>query len=80
MSWNTLPDTIRATAAAILTPAQLDAWKLELAGYGTRRIAATLGISRTSAVDRLDNAYRRLTDAGITQDASGHWHHNQETT
>lgn len=77
MSWNTLHPTIQTTAQNVLTPKQLEAWKLELAGYGTRRIAEHLSISRASTIDRLDSAYRRLHAAGIRQDASGHYH--QET-
>lgn len=57
-----------------LTRAQYDAWRLELAGNGTRRIALLLDISRAAAIDRLDNAYRTLRRNNIHQDASGHWY------
>lgn len=77
MSWNTLDQDIRTTAEKALYPGQLEAWKLELAGLGTRAIAHHLGISRASTIERLEGAYRRLTAAGITQDASGHY--RQET-
>jgi DNA-binding CsgD family transcriptional regulator len=75
MSYTHLHPTIQQIAETHLTPAQLVAWKLELNGNGTRRIALLLDISRGSVVDRLDNAYRTLRRNGITQDEHGNWHH-----
>lgn len=79
MTWHTLPPNIRTIAEHHLTQAQLDAWKLDLNGYGTRRIAIELNISRAAAIDRLTSAYRNLRAHGVRQDASGHYH-LEETT
>lgn len=78
MSWSQLPHEIRDTAETVLTGKQLEAWKLELAGLGTRRSAEHLNLSRTTVVDRLNTTYRKLTAAGITQDASGNWHQRED--
>lgn len=87
MSWNELDIRIAMLAAGIrapegdewireplLTAKQLEAWKLELAGMGTRRIADALDIHRSTVLDRLAGAHRRLAKAGVRQDGSGHWY------
>ncbi len=60
--WADIDQTLRETAEAVLTDKQLDVVKLSLDGAGTGRIARALGISRSAARDRLDNAYRKLAD------------------
>lgn len=73
MTWNALPADIRTTAETVLAPGQLEAFKLELLGYGTRRIALELDLSRGAVTDRLTGAHRNLLRAGIRQDGSGQW-------
>lgn len=73
MSWNRLDPGLRQAIAAALTPAQLEAFTLELAGYGSRAIAQALDLSRSSVLSRLENAHRRLLHAGLRQDGSGRW-------
>ncbi len=60
--WCDIDQTIRETAERVLTDKQLDAVKLSLDGAGTGRIGRALGISRSAARDRLDNAHRKLAD------------------
>lgn len=74
MTYAQLPPTIRATAETALTPKQLEAWKLELAGHGTRRIAIHLRITRSSVQSRLDHAHHALHAAGVRQTANGTWY------
>ena len=78
MSWASLPAEVQEIAEQVLTQKQLEAFKLELAGLGTRAIAHSLSASRESIRDRLRAAARRLHDAGVHQDASGHWHIDEE--
>lgn len=73
-TWHTLAEPIRATAERELTPKQLAAWQLEIEGHGTRHISQQLNISRSSTLDRLQAAHRKLLAAGIRQTASGQWH------
>lgn len=77
MSFASLPPAIRAIAENQLTPKQLDTWKLELAGWSTRRIATQENIARATVTDRLDGAYRTLRNHGVQQDASGNWTHKE---
>lgn len=56
MSWNTLHPTIRQTAERVLTEKQLDAYKHWENGLGYGRIATLLGISPSSARDRVHRA------------------------
>lgn len=74
MSWDTLEPHIRALATQALTGKQLQAWKMELAGVGTRTAATHLGISRRSYLDRLENTHRRLYNRGIRRRAEGSWY------
>jgi len=72
--WDDLPADVLAIATGRLTAKQLEAWRLELQGYGTRGMALVLGISRSSAIDRLAAAHRVLRLCGVRQDASGRYH------
>lgn len=74
MSWRDLEPELRALAVEALTAKQLDAWKLELAGYGARTIGQMLDLSKTAVTDRLAAAHRRLERAGVCQDGSGRWY------
>lgn len=78
MSWQLLAEPVRAAAVAALTEKQLEAWKLELAGYGLRRIGWELDLSRGAVADRIAAAHLNLRRAGVWQDASGNWHLNTE--
>lgn len=62
MTWNTLDPAHRAHLETTLTSGQVDVLVLHLAGCGTRRIADMLGISRTTAKDRLRTALNALAD------------------
>lgn len=60
---------LAAIAAAVCTPAELEAWRLETRGMSQRAISAALGISRAAVRDRLENAARKIAKAldGDTQ-------------
>lgn len=68
-----LPAEVRDIAERILTPKQLEAFKLEQAGLGLQRIARLLGVTKTAVVSRIDAAHLKLLRAGCRQDASGRW-------
>lgn len=68
MTWNELPQHVRTTATRVLTPKELDAWKLSLDGAGYRRIALALGISIDTTRGRLDRARRKLDQALTEQE------------
>lgn len=55
-----LPPAVRQAAEQHLTRKQLDVLKLYLAGFGTRRIAALLGIAEPTAREHLRRATERL--------------------
>lgn len=63
MSWDTLNPTIRTTAEQTLTPRQLQALKLNHAGYSDARIALTLDISEPAARRLRIRAHQRLAIA-----------------
>lgn len=50
-------------ARQVCTPKELAALELREFGYGTRLIALTLGISRASTRERLENADRKIAVA-----------------
>jgi DNA-directed RNA polymerase specialized sigma24 family protein len=56
MSWEAVDPAIRAMAARVCTPPQLEALKLWEDGLGYRRIASKIGISTSSARDRIHRA------------------------
>lgn len=60
MSWEAIPPNIRHTAQTTLTPEQLDVLKLAAHGYGYRRIATILNITRDTARNRYHQAINRL--------------------
>lgn len=74
MSWKHLDPDLQERISTLLTPNQLEAFVLELAGYGTRAIAQALDLSRSSVVSRLENAHHKLLHAGLRQDGSGRWY------
>lgn len=78
MSWNTVPADVQEVAVAALTEKQLEAFKLELAGLGIRRIAEHLQIRRQSVADRLLGAHDVLLKAGVRQDEFGLWTHQRK--
>jgi DNA-binding NarL/FixJ family response regulator len=60
VSWSTLPPELQKIAETKLTRKQLDVLKLHLAGYGTRRIATTLGVAEPTAREHLRRALDRI--------------------
>lgn len=62
-SWEALDPKIRAAAHRACTPAQLDALKLWEDGLGYRRIAMQLGITTSSARDRIHRALAAVENA-----------------
>lgn len=70
MAWNDVPEEVRAAAEAVCTDKELEALKLAAAGYGQKRLAMTLGISRSSLRDRLMNAERKILNRLEGKDAS----------
>lgn len=51
---------LRKLAERVLTPKQLQVFRLHAAGYSSRRIARILGISRWTVRDHLTRAYELL--------------------
>ena len=52
-------------AENVLTPAQLEAWRMQLDGYSQRAISYHLDVGRTTVTDRLDGAWRALRRHGV---------------
>jgi len=63
VSWATLPPEVRELAERVCTRKELEALKLWDAGAGYRRVALMLGISPSSARDRIVRAVRKLAAA-----------------
>ncbi len=61
----TIDPRILEIANANLTIAQLEAWHMSVNGISQRGIAYRLDISKTTATDRLDAAWRTLRKHGI---------------
>jgi len=62
-AWWTEPPVdpgVKALAKRVLTLRQYDAWRMNLAGYGARRIGIMLGCSPTSAYDHVARAKQQL--------------------
>ncbi len=78
MSWSELPYEVREIAERELTEKQLEAWKLDVRGYGVRRVAFECDITRGAASDRLEAAYLKLRKAGVRQDEFGQWTISEE--
>jgi hypothetical protein len=78
MSFSTLSDETREIAERVLTEKQLEAFKLELAGWGMQRIARHLEITKGAAVSRIDNAHLKLRKAGVRQNQFGEWYLSEE--
>jgi DNA-directed RNA polymerase specialized sigma24 family protein len=51
---------MRELIERVCTPRQVDVLKLQAHGYGTRRIAAILGVSRQAIKSRLEIARKRV--------------------
>jgi predicted DNA-binding protein (UPF0251 family) len=62
---------IRARAQAVLTDHQFRAWELSVAGLSQRDVALNIGVSRTTAVDRIDRAWQLLAKHGIRSSPAG---------
>ena len=77
MSWNTLHPDIRHIATTVLTPKQLDVWKLHLAGLGARRISDMLGVTRSTIRSHLHHTHTALEQAGVHHDASGRYYQKE---
>lgn len=52
--------TVLELAAKVMTPPQLEAWTLWEQGLGYKNIGTKLGISTSSARDRIHRAIQRL--------------------
>ena len=61
----TIDQRILDIAQRELTIAQLEAWHMSINGISQRGIAYRLDISKTTATDRLDAAWRTLRRHGI---------------
>ena len=62
---------IRARAQAVLTAHQFRAWELSVAGLSQRDVALNIGVSRTTAVDRIDRSWQLLRAHGILASPAG---------
>lgn len=54
--------TDQEIAPIVCTPKELDVWTLASRGMSARRIALTLGVSRTTVRDHAANAARKIHD------------------
>lgn len=72
MSWHSLDPTTRELAERLCTEKELQALKLWENGCGYRRTAHILGISMSSARDRI---HRSLDKISRNQEANGHQTH-----
>ena len=70
----TIDSRILTIANTVLTEKQADAWLLHQQGCSIRYIAYHLDISRTTAGDRIDSAWRVLRKHGIIATADGRPH------
>lgn len=80
MSWQALDEPIRNVATTVLTPKQLDVWKLWLAGCSYRRISTMLEVGVPTVRGHLEAAHLRLEKAGVVR-ANGDprkYHHREE--
>lgn len=57
------PPTDLDIARHVCTPGELQAFQLNQKGMGTRAIALTLGVSRSTIRSRIENAQRKITAA-----------------
>jgi len=71
---------IHQIALEQLTENQFRAWSLSIAGMSQRSIAYALDISRTTANDRLDAAWRTLRKHGIMVTPDGRPYLEEHTT
>jgi DNA-binding transcriptional regulator LsrR (DeoR family) len=71
---------ILQTAHQQLTPNQHAAWIMSIQNHSQRHIALHLGISRTTAIDRIDRAWQILNQHGIIALPSGQPALLEETT
>lgn len=72
---NEIPRQVMLLAEELLTDRQMEVWILEAYGHPQRMIAWQLDISRSSVLDRLDAAHRKLRKAGVRQDlATGNYY------
>lgn len=77
MSWQQLPTEVREAAQAVLTPKQLDVFKLTLAGCSPYRISVMLSVSRRTVRDHIHASHIRLEQAGVRRDASGRYYQQE---
>jgi hypothetical protein len=56
-------EDIWAIAERVCTGAQLDALRLQAAGFSERRIASIIGITRSAVQDRLAGAFLKIRQA-----------------
>jgi DNA-directed RNA polymerase specialized sigma24 family protein len=68
-----IPPAVLVIAERVLTEKQLEAFRLEQAGFGMMRVARHLGISKGAAHERVYNAHKKLRKEGLRMDGSGKW-------
>jgi hypothetical protein len=78
VSYSALSPEVREIAERVLTRKQLEAWQLELAGWGMAPIGRRLGITKGAVVSRIDGAHLKLHKAGVRQDEFGEWYVEEE--
>jgi len=62
VSWDAIPQEVRAAALAVCTPEEIDVMRLSAIGFGYRKIGRALGIDRDTARNRLERASRKIRD------------------
>lgn len=67
LSWSTLPPEVRKIAEEVCSPGQLAALKLWGAGAGYARIGLMLGISKSTAQDRVKRARQKIAERAEEQ-------------
>ena len=70
---------ITELAQAHLTENQYTAWNYHIHGMSTRAIAYRMDTARTTTSDRIDAAWRKLRQHGITVTPDGQPHLEEQT-
>jgi DNA-binding CsgD family transcriptional regulator len=60
LTWSTISPELREIIERVCTAAEVEVLKLKASGYGTRRTALVVGISRSAVIDRLRSAERKI--------------------
>lgn len=69
-----ITDTVLECAREVLTPIQLETWRLIDSGRSLRQVGMIRGVSRNAVREALHRAWTKLDEAGIKQNSNGDWY------